>query len=178
MKNKIFFSLLFCAFTFASSFAQDTVLVPSNKYKKVLPGMILGANRSGFWTGEAGFFLGLTNKSMEQTKIMSMFMHGPSLRCELSKRNDTLLIAPKFSYEYLTGFFSGRLSFVDYMWNGNNNLYFSPEVGMSFGSLINIFCGVNLPVSDDKFKDVKTFRLSITTNLLFFYFGKNKSGKK
>ena len=98
--------------------------------------MVLGANKVGFWTGETGFFLGLTNNKMKQTKILSMFLHGPSLRCELGKQNDTLLFGPKFSYDYFTQFLGARISVVDYMWGKKHNLYVSPEAGVSLGSFL------------------------------------------
>ena len=159
------------------SMAQKTDSIPQNRYKKTFPGMVLGANKVGFWTGETGFFLGLTNNKMKQTKILSMFLHGPSLRCELGKQNDTLLIAPKFSYDYFTTYLGARISLVDYIRSNKHNLYISPEAGVSLGSFLSVYAGVNFPISSNELIEIKTFRLSITTNLLFFYFGKDKSGK-
>lgn len=173
MKTKIIFTLFLFAFFANFSFAQGSdTLMPTVKYKKVFPGLVLGWNRVGFSTAEAALIIGLTNNKIKQTKIMSMIMHGPSFGCLAGKYENAFRIAPKLSYEYYTSFLGGRISAIDFMKNDEHNLYVSPEAGISFGSILNIFAGANFPVSGEELPEVKTFHLSVTVDLLFFYFGK------
>ena len=173
MKNTIIL-LLLLALSYGWCRAQGTDSVQAPKYKKVFPGLTLGAHRVGFWTGEAGLLLGFTNNKLEQTKIMSMILHGPSLGCEMGRYENAFRVAPKLSYGYYTSFLAGKVSLVDYMKNEDHNLYISPEAGLSFGSFLDLFAGANFLVSGNEIPDVKTFRLTLSINLLFFYFGKGK----
>ena len=176
MKNKILFLLLLAlAANFSQAQSQDSMQV--QKYKKIFPGITLGWNRLGFSTGEAGLFIGLTNNSLKQTKAMTIIMHGPSVGCELGNYENAFRAAPKFSYECYTSFIGGRISLVDFMKNDAHNLYVSPEAGISFGAFLNIFAGANFHVSGEELPEVKTFRLTVCVNLLFFYLAKEKSGK-
>lgn len=161
---------------FANAQTADT-LTPSVKYKKVFPGITLGWNYVGFSTAEAGFIIGLTNNSLKQTKAMTMIMHGPSFGCEMGNYENAFRVAPKVSYGYYTSFLAGRLSVVDFMKNDAHSFYVSPEAGLSFGSLLDFFLGANFLVSGNEIPDVSTFRGTLSLNLLFFYFKKEKSKK-
>ncbi|TAL61091.1 MAG: hypothetical protein EPN85_05690 [Bacteroidetes bacterium] len=178
MKNKGLFLLLFVLAANFSPAQHPDSLQLAEKYKKVFPGITLGWNQVGFSTGEAGLLIGLTNNSSQQTKTMSMIMHGPSFGCQVGTYNNAFRVAPKFSYEYYTTFVGGRVSVVDYMDDHIHSLYFSPEAGISFGAFLNFFAGANLLVSGNEIQDVKTLRFTVSLNLLLFYFGKNQSKKK
>lgn len=164
------------AANFSHAQGSDT-LKPTVKYKKVFPGLVLGWNRVGFSTGEAGLLIGLTNNSLKQTKLMSVFLHGPSLGCELGNYQEAFRAAPKLSYEIYTLYLGGKISVIDYMNDNIHSLYISPEAGITLASMLNIFAGANFPVSGEEVEDVKTFRMTVSINLLFFYFGKDKSKK-
>lgn len=178
MKNKILFVALLCLATTLSQAQSADTLKPSEKYKKVFPGITLGWNRVGFSTGEAALLIGLANNSLKQTYAMSMIMHGPSFGCQVGEYNNAFRVAPKFSYEYYTSFLAGRVSLVDFLDDDVHSFYVCPEAGISFGTLLNVFAGANFPVSKQTVTDVKTFRLTISANILFFYFAKDKSRKK
>ena len=158
--------------------AQNKDSIAEPKVKSVFPGITLGTNYTSYWNAEASFLLGLTNTSEKATKIHSMLMHGPTFGFQLARYNHAFRAAPKFSYEYYTNFWGGRICVVDYLDDGIHSIYVSPEAGLSFGSFLNLFFGVNLPVSDAKIAEVKTFRFSATVDLLFFYFEKDKSKRK
>ena len=178
MKTKSIFTLfLFALITHFSQAQGADTLKPSTKYKKVFPGIILGWNRIGFSTGEAGLLIGFTNNSFKQTKAMTIFLHGPSLGCEFGNYQDAFRVAPKLSYEVYSLYLGGRVSLVDYMKNAEHNLYVSPEAGITLGSMLNIFAGASFPVSGEELEEIKTFRLTVSINLLLFYLGKEKSGK-
>lgn len=155
------------------SFAAMPDSIPEQKVKRIYPAIQLGGNKTGSWKGETAFLLGLTNRSLKQTKPMTMIMHGPSLGCEMGNYLNAFRIAPKFSYEYYTSFIGTRLSFIDYMDDELHNLYISPEAGMSFGGFFNIYAGASFPLSGNEIQGVNTFRLSVNMNLLFFFFKKD-----
>ena len=171
MKKKIVFIFTLGILTNFSYAQTDTIYEP--KVKRVFPAIQLGGNKTGSWKGEAAFLLGLTNRSLKQTKTMTMIMHGPSIGCEMGRYLHAFRIAPKISYQYYTSFIGGRISLVDYMDDNLNNLYICPEAGISFGGFVNIFAGASFPVSDNKVADVNTFRLTANMNLLFFFFKKD-----
>lgn len=160
------------------SYAQTANTGPEPKVKRVFPGFTFGANYTSHWSPELSLLLGMTNRSDKATKINSMLMHGPTLGVQLSKFDNAQRIIPRLSYEYYSNFWGGRLCLTDYFNRNIHSIYISPEAGFSGGGFLNLFFGVNLPVSENKIAEVRTFRFSATVDLLFFYFGKDKSQKK
>lgn len=177
MKKNIIL-ILFLGVLASGSYAQNIDSIPEPKVKRVFPGLALGANYTSYWNPEASFILGFTNRSDKATKLHSMVMHGPTLGVQLSKFDNAHRIAPRFSYEYYCTFWGGRICVTDYFNKDSHSIYISPEAGFSGGGFFNLFFGVNLPVSENKIAEVRTFRFSATIDLLFFYFAKDKSQKK
>ena len=175
--KKIFILFVLCYSVSKISLAQSSDSSSVKGERKYMPAIKAGGNYVGFFTGEAGFFLGITRKNLlEASKITSTMCHGPALSCEFGKPNDTLLIAPKLSYEYYSIFYGARISVVDYMKGNSHNIYISPEVGVSGGAFFNIFAGANIPVSG-KIEEVKMLRISLTVNLFTYLFKKDKQPK-
>lgn len=175
MKTKIFFtSLLFiCLASF--SFAQGSDSIAAPKQQLFWPGIKLGGNYTGIWTGESEFVFGLNTSDPEKiSKITSTVLHGPALGCEFGNYENAFRVAPKFSYVYYSYFFGARISATDYMKGNEHNIYISPEAGISMTGFLNIFAGVNFLASGNEVKGIKMFRASVTIDLLFFYFSKDK----
>ena len=171
--KKLFISLFFL-FCSQIIFSQSADTAAGSHVKKFLPGIMLGADYTGFWTGEAGIIFGINAiNPNKQTKITSTMMHGPALRCEFGNLRDTFLLVPKVSYEYYSMMLGAKITLADYMRNNSHNLYLCPEAGITMGTMLNLYAGVNIPVSGEV-QGVKMLRLSATIDLLFLYFKKHQ----
>ena len=171
--KKIFILFIFI-FSSQIIFSQSDTAVPGSHIKRFLPGIMLGGNYTGFWTGEAGLIFGINGiNPNKQTRMTSTMMHGPALRCEFGNLRDTFLLVPKISYEYYSLMLGARITLADYIRNNSHNLYFCPEAGITMGTMLNLYAGINIPVSGEV-KGVKMLRLSAVIDLLFIYFKKNK----
>ena len=171
--KKIFILISFCSLA-SFSFSQSADSISTKGERKFMPAIKVGGDYTGFFTGEAGFFLGMTRKNLnEASKLTSTMCHGPAIACEIGKPGEDILFGPKFSYEYYSISYGGRISVIDYMNENSHNIYISPELGITGGGIFNIFAGANIPVSGG-ITEVSTLRVSLTLNLFSYLFKKDK----
>jgi len=81
------------------------------------------------------------------------------------KSNSDFIIAPKIGYEVSPTFFVLRLSGLCYFQNGNNEFRLLPEVGFSYGGLINLTYGYNIRLTASRIDDLRGHRWCLSFNL-------------
>ena len=125
----------------------------------------LGAVYSGVPAFEGGFLFGIDGGNSIDDSKFSCMLAGPSLSCEVGRKNGDLVFAPKLSIEWYSFFIGGRFSGALYFKNDQRAYYLIPEGGISLFSVVNIWVGGNIPLISS-FREITPLRVSLTVNLI------------
>ncbi len=91
---------------------------------------------------------------------------GPKISSEFNFKFNHFIIGPKISYEadiWLGYLLMGtRLNVIDYTDFKQNDFRFTPEIGLSFLSFVDLFYGYNIPLSSTRADFAGTNRITLT----------------
>jgi hypothetical protein len=74
-------------------------------------------------------------------------------------------LAPKIGFEANLAILSARLSFARYSKMDVNQYRLSPEIGLCFGSYLNLMYGYGIPFTDNHLPDISSSRISFNINV-------------
>ena len=94
-------------------------------------------------------------------------LYGPRIGLETNFNNNHLVYAPKIGWEGSSFLFGIRGSIISYIDQGQIDLRFLPEIGISLLSGVNLFYGYNIPLRDFRTTATTKHRLTLTINLDF-----------
>jgi len=89
----------------------------------------------------------------------------PKLGSEFTFDNNNLILGPKISIENVFWLLGTRLNVIDYTDFKQQDWRFTPEIGISFGGLLSIYYGYNIPLSNKRINSVSENRITLTVNL-------------
>jgi hypothetical protein len=99
---------------------------------------------------------------------------GIKIASELNFDSKNLIYGPKLSLEYDNFLFFGcRISVIDYIESNHQDYRFVPELGLSFCGYIDLFYGINIPMTNETISSISPNRLSLIINLDFLRFKSN-----
>jgi hypothetical protein len=88
---------------------------------------------------------------------------------EFSFNNKDLVLGPKLSLEYVRGFLGARINLIDYTDFKTQDWRFTPEIGITLGSFIDIYYGYNIPLTNDRLNFVAENRVTLTIILPYIF---------
>ena len=94
-------------------------------------------------------------------------LYGPRIGIETNFNNDHFVYAPKIGWEGSALLFGIRGSIIGYIDQGQVDLRFLPEIGISLFSGVNLFYGYNIPLRNFRTTATTKHRLTLTINLDF-----------
>ena len=159
----------------AAAYSQDTVNVkPFERYwtkPRVVPKIGVGLEETAF-----------VELGVEYHKIyihpLSLASAGPYLTVDGIIHDDRLVIGPKVGYEITAGLLGLAADVTCYSNFGQEAFVFTPRAGLSIMGFVNLFYGVNLPLSDFQFNFINKNRFSLVFNLNRDYFNLRAAQKK
>lgn len=86
------------------------------------------------------------------------------LASEIDLENSSVFGIKAF-YEVNAVLFGARLNSISYFKKSQVDLRITPEAGLVFGSLCNIYYGYNLPVGESELNEISRSRINVTINL-------------
>lgn len=90
---------------------------------------------------------------------------GLKFATEFNFNSNTFFIAPKIGAEFDFAFFGARLNIIDYTDFTYHDFKFTPEAGLSFLGIVNLFYGYNFSLTENRIENIGTHRLTLTINL-------------
>ena len=84
------------------------------------------------------------------------------------------VFAPEFSSELDLGFICLRENIEDFLYQGKNKVYLTPDVGLTIAGFITIACGYNEPLSKTGLSFIQPFRFTVNWMLPFAISGSSK----
>lgn len=122
-----------------------------------------GASYQKQFTGE----LGVTYFSdVEDGPCTPRIVMGPKVASEFNFRfNNQFTLGPKISYEADFTIIGARVNLIDYTNFKENDICFTPEIGLTLMGYVNLFYGYNIPLSSDKTNIPGTNRITLTINI-------------
>lgn len=113
--------------------------------------------------GEVGIIYGKTIWTKEGPGI-PLIASGLKFATEFNFNSENFIIAPKLGYEFNTPILGTRLSIIDYTNLTHHDFKFTPEIGLSLFTFINIFYGYNISLGDNSMSNIDTQRITFTIN--------------
>jgi hypothetical protein len=164
VKYPIIFCLLFNAIM---AFGQkDTSNHKTlTKYDKHLY-LTVGISKQKQIMGEVGLLYG--NWLHEHSGI-TIGMSGMKVSTEFNFKAENFTIAPKVGYEMAILYVGGKLSIMDYTNFTYHDFKLTPEIGLTSAGLMNVYYGINIPITKSRLDNVSLHRFSLTFNLDKFY---------
>ncbi len=159
----------------SAAYAQDSVNVkPFERYwtqPRLVPKMGIGLEESAF--AEVG---------VEYHKIyvhpLSLASAGPYLTVDGIIHDEKLVIGPKLGYEVTAGLLGLAADVTCYSNFGQQSFVFTPRAGLSIMGFVDLFYGINLPLSDFQFSFINKNRFSLVFNLNKDYFNLRGAPRK
>ena len=90
---------------------------------------------------------------------------GIKIASEFNFNSKNFFIGPKLCAELDFLIFGTRLNLIDYTDFTYHDLKFTPEVGLSFSGMLNLFYGHNYSLTDKRLHYISNNRISLTLNL-------------
>lgn len=154
---------------------QDTVSVkPFERYwtkPRLVPKVGLGVEETAF-----------VELGMQLHKIyihpLSLASAGPYFTVDGMIRDDKLVIGPKAGYEVTAGLLGLAADVTCYSDFGHEAFVFTPRAGLSIMGFVNLFYGINVPLSDYQFGFINKNRFSLVFNLNRDYFNLREAPRK
>lgn len=151
----------------SAAYAQDTVNVkPFERYwtkPRFVPKVGVGLEETA-----------LAELGVEYHKIyihpLSLASAGPYLTVDGIIHEDKLIVGPKVGYEVTAGLLGVAADVTCYSNFGQEAFVFTPRAGLSIMGFVNLFYGINLPLSDFQFNFISKNRFSLVFNLNRDYF--------
>ncbi len=158
-----------------TAYGQDTVNVkPFERYwtkPRLVPKMGVGVQETAF-----------VEMGIQLHKIyihpLSLASAGPYLTVDGMIRDDKLVIGPKAGYEVTAGLLGLAADFTCYSDFRHEAFVFTPRAGLSIMGFVNLFYGINVPLSDDQFSFINKNRFSLVFNLNRDYFNLREAPRK
>ncbi|HEX8038551.1 MAG TPA: hypothetical protein VF490_05350 [Chryseosolibacter sp.] len=154
---------------------QDTVNVkPFERYwtkPRLVPKVGLGVEETAF--AEIGIQL-----HKIYIHPLSLASAGPYFTVDGMIRDDQLVSGPKAGYEVTAGLLGLAADFTCYSDFGHEAFVFTPRAGLSIMGFVNLFYGINVPLSDYQFSFINKNRFSLVFNLNRDYFNLREAPRK
>ncbi|MFN8437811.1 MAG: hypothetical protein U0V72_09235 [Cytophagales bacterium] len=113
--------------------------------------------------GELGIIYGKTIWTKEGPGI-PILASGLKLATEFNFNSKNFILAPKVCFEFNTPLLGTRLSIIDFTNFTNHDFKFTPEIGISLGTLVNLFYGYNFSLTENRLDNIGTHRFTLTIN--------------
>lgn len=143
--------------------------------KRLEPVSLPGVELNYIYQQSHGFEVGinyLTAKSKMSKVNWSLYEYGPSIASEFILYKESLIVGPKLSYRHYNFFkkfpgigYTFKANAIYYISKDEQELTFTPEVGLSWVSLINVYYGYNLFLSDNPVEGISRHKLTVSVNL-------------
>lgn len=117
------------------------------------------SNQKQLW-GEVGIIYGKTLRSSCDRAGLA----GVKLGTEFNFTPSKFMIAPKIGFEFDIAIFGARMNIIDYTDFTYHDFKFTPEIGLSFLGLVDVFYGYNYSISEKRIDNIGTHRLTLTVN--------------
>ncbi len=154
MKNGIRI-LLFLLFLSVKSFSQESAFCAVAGYKY-----------QGLSFGEIG-----VNYSIFTGGLMFSFpLYNFGIGSEISYLDGEVLLGPKFVVEGNYVFIAGRLNSTYYINSRKEEFILTPEVGLTFFNIVNLYYGYNFRFKEKVFDRISSHRFTFSINIPFHNF--------
>lgn len=90
---------------------------------------------------------------------------GPKVSSEFNFNFKQFFLGPKVSYEFDYYVIGARINLIDYTDFKQSDFRFTPEIGLTFVSYLNLFYGYNVPLSSGETRFAGTNRITLTINI-------------
>jgi hypothetical protein len=170
IKGKYFLILFFATALPAFAFAQKDSTI-----RRLEPASLPGVELNYIYQQSHGFEVGinyLTAKSKMSKVNWSLYEYGPSIASEFIFYNESLIAGPKLSYRHYNFFkkfpgigYTFKANAIYYISKDAQDLNFTPEVGLSWVSLLNVYYGYNISLTDNPIEGISRHKLTVSINL-------------
>ncbi len=165
--KKILILAILC-FSYATAICQDSV---SRSMKFNRP-FFFNADIDYNYQKCNGLELGVNamTRNYAIKKVERTMEFGLYLSCEYNFIAPKNVFGPKLGLGMDQMLFKGfgytaKFNLVSYDPGGINDLRFSPEVGLTYLGVINLYYGYNMPLSDNPIKEIGVHKISINLNI-------------
>ncbi len=110
---------------------------------------------------EAGYGYGMVLNGYLVPKLLV----SPYLAINYIPQNQNAIWGQKLGFEFDAYFVSSKVSVTRYSQNNNTQFIFTPEIGMSLFTMLNITYGHNFSISNYSFNQISQNQISIGINL-------------
>jgi hypothetical protein len=165
------------AFGFFMAIALHTIAFAQkdSTIRRLEPASLPGVELNYIYQKSHGFEVGinyLTAKSKMSKVNWSLYEYGPSIASEFIFYNESLIVGPKLSYRHYNFFkkfpgigYTFKANAIYYISKDEQDLNFTPEVGLSWVSLLNVYYGYNISLTDNAIEGISRHKLTVSVNL-------------
>lgn len=165
----LFFCLCLPGIFSSNAYAQKDTLA-SRPDPVTLPGI----EANYVYQQTHGFEIGinfLTAKSKIKKPLWKLYEYGPSISSEFNFNDDEIILGPKISYRHYNFFkefpgvgYTVKANVIYYISEKKQDIAFTPEVGLSFISLLNVYYGYNFFLAKNPIEGLGRHKLTVSLN--------------
>jgi len=158
--HKIMMTSFVFMFVVINAYCQADSAKGFNDNRFIITG---GVNLHHNVMGEIGVLYG--NILGDNDKFGPLGLKGVRLASEFNTDSKNFILGPKISYEFDLIFLGLRMSIIDYKESNLNDFRFVPEIGLTLIGCIDLFYGVNIPLTHERISAISLSRLSLIINI-------------